>query len=255
VFNLKVPFPVVPPPTAREDAKSSQMNSEWDQARRTLAEGASGEFSQEASDDNSGRYNPKLVEVLKKRAIELLRNASHLRHVEADEWVVVTFEGPPNGVNRRNGLADGPWGVRRNFFRRPRLDAFAPTTAVAQDDPAAPTSNQMNATQPGGTGGQGTANPLAQSTGQAANSAGDGTAAAGLDSGTAGSGKKTQSSAAAPPERITVMTIRVKKKDVDAFASDKVTEEQFIHNAEVVKYLGPVAGNDGENGGSDLLTR
>jgi hypothetical protein len=257
VFNLKVPFPLVPPATAREDAKTSQMNSEWEQARRALAEGARGGSVQGASDDNSGRFNPKLVEMLKKRVLELLRNASNLRHVQPDEWVAVSFEGPPNGLNRRNGIWDGAWGVRRNFFRSSAYDAFASGTGTTtiQNKFAPTTSNEMDASSSGAAAGQGTSNPSAQSAGQPGDPSTGAITAFGSASGTAGQAKKAQSAAAAPPERMTLMTIRVKKRDVDAFAADKLTEEQFFHAAEVIKYLGPVIGNDGASEDSGLMPR
>ncbi len=48
-------------------------------------------------------------------------------------------------------------------------------------------------------------------------------------------------SSGGPPERATVMTIRVKKEDADAVAAGKMTAEEFFKTAEVSTYLGPSA--------------
>jgi hypothetical protein len=257
VFNLRVPFPVVPPAKASEDAKTSQMNSEWEQARRALADGAGSGFVPGAGEEDSGRYNPKLVEVLKKRALELLRNASNLRHVQPDEWVAVTFEGPPNGVDRRNGFRAGGWGGRRGFFRTPAYNGFlsGEGTAGIQNGAAVTTEAENPASPSAATADQGIANTLTQSAGQPGNSSAVATGPPGSATSAAGPAKKAQSAADKQPERATLMTIRVKKREVDAFAADKLTEEQFFHAAEVTKYLGPVIGNDEASENFGLMTQ
>jgi len=58
--------------------------------------------------------------------------------------------------------------------------------------------------------------------------------------GTAGRAKHGQPAAPQTPDRATVMTIRIKKKDADAFAGNKMSEDQFFHAAEITSYLGPV---------------
>jgi hypothetical protein len=39
------------------------------------------------------------------------------------------------------------------------------------------------------------------------------------------------------------MAIRIKKRDADAFAANKMSEDQFFHAAEITSYLGPVIVN------------
>jgi hypothetical protein len=52
--------------------------------------------------------------------------------------------------------------------------------------------------------------------------------------------KHSHAGAAQVPDRATIMTIRVKKRDADALAANKMSEEQFFHAAEITSYLGPV---------------
>ena len=59
-----------------------------------------------------------------------------------------------------------------------------------------------------------------------------------------------QQAAPQSPARATIMTIRVKKRDADAFAANKMSEDQFFHAAEIASYLGPVIVN---RAGSDYL--
>jgi hypothetical protein len=40
------------------------------------------------------------------------------------------------------------------------------------------------------------------------------------------------------------MTIRIKKKDADAFAAHQMSEDQFFQAAEITSYLGPAIVNE-----------
>ncbi len=56
--------------------------------------------------------------------------------------------------------------------------------------------------------------------------------------------------------RNSMMTIRVKKANADAFAAGKISEEQFAKGAETGTYLGPTPlDRPIEGGGRYLLTR
>jgi hypothetical protein len=208
VFNLKVRFPLVPPSEADKESQTNQVDSEWEQARRALAGAPQVEFRHSNYSEKARHYNPKLVETLKKRVIELLKNAAHLRHVQPDEWVAVTFSGPPNALTRSPGA-----------------NPFLGTTGYKQD-PRDP-SNESPAGENAGTG----------------------SAAVGLALTAGGSGGPKRIELAAPqlPERATLMTIRVKKRNADAFAANKMSEDDFFHAAEITTYLGPIVANGAAN--------
>lgn len=209
IFNMKVRFPLVPAAVADKETQSRQMASEWEEARRALAGAAPAGPSRVTwyvnNNEKVRRYNPKLVDTLKKRVIELLRNASNLRHVQPDEWIAVTFAGPPNNST--------PW---------PRAAVGSISAGMAGLGSGSVTINKMPHTP---------SDPSQPSTNP--------------DDALAGTGKPAEPKHAhtvAPqtPERATLMTIRIKKKDADAFAANQMSEEQFFHAAEITSYLGPV---------------
>ncbi len=209
VFSLKVRFPLVPAASSNKDTQNSQKDSEWEQARRALAGGATDSDARRQDPyERARRYNPNLVETLKKRVLELLKNASNLRHVQSDEWVVVTFAGPPNVVAQ----------PAAGFMGSATLDGGAGTggggagALPEQPSPNAATTSNPFGSQPAITG-----------------------SSAGVMAG--------RQAAPQTPARATLMTIRVKKRDADAFAANKMSEDQFFHAAEIASYLGPVVVN------------
>jgi hypothetical protein len=199
VFNLKVRFPLVAAAVPDKDSQSSQLDSEWEQARRALAGAPQADPRRLNSYEKERRYSPKLVETLKKRVIELLRNAANLRHVQADEWIAVTFAGPPNV------LTQPPKGARGQGAGKLDEESEAPSPTL-----------------------QPSANVLAGTPGLASQSV----------PGANGEAKHSQTA-----DRVTVMAIRIKKRDADAFAANKMSEDQFFHAAEITSYLGPVIVN------------
>jgi hypothetical protein len=194
LFNLKVRFPLVPPAITDKDTQTNQTDSEWDQARRALAGATQSDLRRANPYEKARRFDPKLVETLKKRVIELLRNASHLRHVQPDEWVAVTFSGPPNVFSPRGGVSSG-------------------STKIDSEDPS---DQSQQAAVPNGA--------------------------------LAGPGKwsePTPNFAGAPrvPSRMTILTIRIKKRNADEFEANKMSEDDFFHAAEITSYLGPIVAN------------
>jgi len=268
IFNLKVRFPLVLAAVTNKDAQTPQVDSEWEQARRAIAGVAPVDPSRQSSYDNSyakaRRYSPKLVETLKKRVLELLKNASNLRHVQPDEWVAVTFAGPPNGLmHTRRGAGrsfsgtlppGSPLGAFGDIFQGQPDAALAPGVLPAGGaSPSAPVpiassgamAGQPTAPQSVGVvimppGASGTISAAPQTA-----------AAAGATSGGGGS----STTAPQVPDRATMMTIRVKKRDADAFAANKMTEEQFFHAAEITTYLGPVIVNRANSDYYRILAR
>jgi hypothetical protein len=245
VFNLKVRFPLVSAAVPEKDTQTSQMDSEWEQARRALTGAAQSDPTRLTPYDKTSSYSPKLVETLKRRVVELLKNASNLRHVQPDEWVAVTFAGPPNaptqpsGVFRRQGQPGLParnqMGKNGEESVKPPDDPQPATTAPEGVAPPRttyqPASDANSDPKPG---------PLAgtQTPDRAKAMAGSGT----MTGGGMGSGSGSIT-ARQTPDRATIMTIRIKKKDADAFAADKMSEDQFFHAAEITSYLGPVIVN------------
>jgi hypothetical protein len=97
IFTLQARIPLVAPASSETKPDSGNADSEWDKARQAI-EGRSAGSRSWSQADNGERpvYNVKLVETLKRRALAALRNATNLRRLGPDEYVVVTIVGSPN---------------------------------------------------------------------------------------------------------------------------------------------------------------
>jgi hypothetical protein len=42
---------------------------------------------------------------------------------------------------------------------------------------------------------------------------------------------------------MTILTIRIKKRNADEFEANKMSEDDFFHAAEITSYLGPIVAN------------
>ncbi|HZR15997.1 MAG TPA: hypothetical protein VFE51_01605 [Verrucomicrobiae bacterium] len=99
ILNLRVPFPLVEPGSERDNPQSPpNSNSEWEEARRALTDPSQtySELWRTMPGENGEHYDSKLVETLKSRVVEVLKNVSNLRHLKATECVVVTIYGQPS---------------------------------------------------------------------------------------------------------------------------------------------------------------
>jgi len=111
LFFLNVNFPLLPPPTKKEDTQPKEETStEWEDARRELFQPSS--FSSDlprlftvdqganafafSTGGQPEEYDADKVEELKKSLITSLKNAVHIRKLKGDETVtiVVTGRGP-----------------------------------------------------------------------------------------------------------------------------------------------------------------
>lgn len=140
VFKMSVRFPLVGP--AREEPATSKprQSSEWEEARRAVS-GSQGPFGVGTGTWDVNRfpasepYDPKLVSTLKQKILETLKNASNLRHLGPDDWIVVTVNGAPNlvpGVHKANqpgaSPADEAFAARYGLARSAgEPDAVRPT--------------------------------------------------------------------------------------------------------------------------------
>ena len=235
VLRMRVGFPLVAPPGLAGEPGAVPEVSEWDEARRALAgaEAPEGGFPGVYTWDpqrgygfsvgDPERYSSKLVEALKKHTLALLKNASNLRDLKPDEWIVVSIAGPPGpgrAVRRRFSRAGAGAGSGQHT-PPDKLTAPAPgggLPGVEQRFSNGPPSGPDNAAQEKGTG-QDFVDIIAHERGL----------------------------------RVTMMTIRVKKADADAFAAGTLSEEQFAKEAEVGTYLGPVPQDRATEGGTRWL--
>ena len=190
LFKVSVRFPVVAPSGEETSSPRPARTSEWEEARRALS-GSQAPFggpggTWEGNHFSAAEpYDAKLVVTLKQRILESLKNASNLRHLKPDEWIVVTVVGAPS---------------------------------------------------PG---------PMARRANRAGSSAESGSAGA-TEDGAFAYGSAARGGGLGEPDsaRATIMTLRVRMSSAQAYASEKLSDEQFAKQAEIATYLGPVsAGN------------
>jgi hypothetical protein len=104
VFNVKVNFPLLAS-IEKETPKNTENPSDWERARQALAgTGAPSALAWAGNPFEQGQpYDAHQIEALKHKVIEVLRNASNLRHVQPNESIVVVFNGRPSEPDRTGG--------------------------------------------------------------------------------------------------------------------------------------------------------
>jgi hypothetical protein len=213
LLTLRVRFPVVAPSETEKTAEAAEPGSEWDEAARAVKEGR-GEDSMRPrvghpfafSSEEAAVYDARLVDTLKRRILAILKNASNVRNLKPDDWFIVSVTGPANGANSEE-MSFGGMGGGGGFG-----GVYAPKerAAVILTKP----SSKRTLNQPAPV----TPPPPPD---------------------TLGNDEDSNESPASPDSnRPTLMTIRVKKSSVDAFAAGKTSKEQFAKDAEVGTYLG-----------------
>lgn len=91
LFAFRVGFPLTPSPAPEGKKDEPKAASEWEEARRTLY------GPQEPPTDQvlsfGIEFDPNQVESLKTKLLQTLKNAVNIRHLKADDFVVVTVYG------------------------------------------------------------------------------------------------------------------------------------------------------------------
>lgn len=129
LFKVSVRFPVVPATGEESSSPKPGRSSEWEEAKRALG-GTQAPFGIPAGMSDGNRfpggepYDQKLVATLKQRILESLKNASNLRHLDPQNWIVVTVVGAPNS---------GPMARKPN-----RAGAAAESTPAGATEDGAP---------------------------------------------------------------------------------------------------------------------
>jgi hypothetical protein len=226
LFMVKVNFPVVAPPKVETRPEPASTNSEWDQVKTELREQDEQETDRIAPtlDLTRGEFDASQVESLKKALLQSLKHASHIRTLKPDEFVAVSVFGSDLGevlkMNRAAANASpagiapaAPPASNTPTSNTPKKKAKADANELAADFAEAPATGA-------------TARP-----GQPAElSAGETRLTRALVRITS---KSSKSSAQG-----TVLTLRVKKSDVDAFTKGQLNLETFQKKAVFNAYVG-----------------
>jgi hypothetical protein len=106
VFFLNVNYPLIEPAKKDEQAKEND-NSEWEQARRELAQPGARGFAlamppmARFGDGPAEEYDADKVEKLKTDLISALKNSAHIRRLKPDETVTLVVTGRGSGIESR----------------------------------------------------------------------------------------------------------------------------------------------------------
>jgi hypothetical protein len=103
VFLLRVKYPLVAAPASKEESKpEKQQNQTWEETKREIyggQDGASRVFMNKTIRKESppARFDSEQVGRLQRAVSLSLKNASNLRHLQADDRVLVVITGPKAG--------------------------------------------------------------------------------------------------------------------------------------------------------------
>lgn len=142
LVKIFVPYPLVQPEeTDKKDQVAAPADSEWEKARRALHAGdpaPGGEMGIEAG--QRPVYNEELVKELKKQIFETLKNAANLRHVGADQSILVVVLGGTNSqtpnIDPTTGIPVQPENARSTVMsiRIRKADADAAMKSTKSSD-------------------------------------------------------------------------------------------------------------------------
>jgi len=213
LFSMEVSFAFSPPPKAQPqqaEQPGEQADSTWQRAKQQVF--SPGEFAGAEGAGSAEEYNSQVVEELKRDLITTLKHAANIRGLQPDEWVILTLV----GGGREFGVGFGG--------RMPMTGGMSMSTGSAYSGVS---SGGMGGGFSGGYGGGGFGG------GGVSGGVGGGMGMgmmSGMGGGMMGGGMAMGSSSS------TVLTIRAKKSDVDAFAKGEQTFEQFQQKVTVLLY-------------------
>ena len=197
IFMLNVNFPLVGPTNKTDEGESKGSNSTWDEAKREV-------YGQPGGADGNPfgarfpkeEFDPKRVEKLKDSLLDALKNASNLRNLKPDESVTVV-------VRSSAGRMGGP--VRVHVGPKGGGSGFTWNLGAVRVGGGGESGGAPNIPEP----------PPAMRGGSYAQGMGMGDGGGSAES---------------------VLTIRLKKLDIDAFAKGKATPDDFRRRATVLIY-------------------
>jgi len=219
LFEQTVHFPLLAPTLSESKPKEMVRGTDWEDARRELYGWPDNmpPSGQHIPPGLGSEYQPDQVEALKKGILETLKNAANIRELDAKDFIVVSMFGPPGFAMNR------PGGSGQNDRRE-----VLPGTASAE--PFAPAGSSPNRPRALPPGEQGTARSESIPVRRLAEEVHRPRAAAGAAR-RDGAGQGT------------VLTVRVKKADIDAFGKGTISFEEFKDKATIQSYFAGSSGS------------
>jgi len=209
LFSMEVNF-AFSPPTKPQGEQASQttepVDSTWQQARRQMFSPTDPRRSRGSGSPEE--YNSQMVEELKRDLITTLKHAANIRGIQADEWVILTVigGGRQSVGGYGGGFMMGGMGAMYGGASSGGMGGFSGGYSVS------------GGSSSGGMGGGGMGGGMM--------GGGMGGGMGGIISGPGGMGVSSA----------TVLTIRAKKSDIDAFAKGQQDFEQFRQKVQIFTY-------------------
>ncbi len=227
LFSMEVNFAFTPPTELVKDAEKIPENIDptWQNARRQVFQpGASQRFGISESTEVQSH---QMVKELKKDLIETLKHAANIRVLQPDEWIILTlignsrgFGGMMGGMGGMMGSSGGMMGSTGGMMSSMRGSYGGGSSSGG--------GGGFGGGMSGGYGGSMAMGGRMSGMGMGGMAGGMGGGMGGMMGGM-GMGRMGASST-------TVLTIRAKKSDVDAFAKGELNIEQFQEKVKTVMY-------------------
>jgi hypothetical protein len=213
VFMMEVDYTFTPAAQTQEqadDETAEDIDPTWQQTRERIFSPGAGRINRTQAGPNEGQ----MVEELKAELIRTLKHAANIRNLMPDEWVIlsVTGRGPQSGMGMMSGLG----GFSQSSSSRSRVSS----------------SSSVSGYGGGGMGGYG--GSIRGGFGGSAMGGGYGSSSMGGYGGGTMGGMGRNAETGIPPA--TIMTIRAKKSDVDAFSEGELDFEQFRQKVQILMY-------------------
>jgi len=206
LFSMEVNFAFSPPTKPQEqqaEQTAENVDSTWQRARQQVF--SPGDPGSSGGSDSAEEYNSQMVEELKRDLITTLKHAANIRSVRPDEWIILTVIG---GGRQFGGVFGGG-----GFM----MGGMGGSSGGGGGGMMGGMSGGMGGMRGGMMGGMG---------GGMMGGMGGGMGATG------GMGGVSEMSASPA----TVLTIRAKKSDIDAFAQAQQNYEQFRQKVQIFTY-------------------
>ncbi len=213
LFLMEVNFAFSPPPKEQEKEaeKTEDVDPTWQRAKQKIfspkGPGGGSDFVSEES------YSAEKIDQLKTELIKTLKHASNIRNLKADEWVILTVIG--------KGRQPGKF--YEYFYRN-----TPPSSGSSTSGRLGRSSSRLSSSRGGGFGGGFSVS------GSSASYGGDYTDSS--TGGYVGGGYGGMEYGEMGPPSATILTIRAKKSDVDAFAKGELDFEQFQQIVQIFMY-------------------
>jgi len=226
LFMVKLNLPLLSPPKAETKKPQAATDSEWDQTRQEME--TEDESSDLAGDITNSTYDEEKVDSLKTLILQTFKHASNIRSLRPTEFVAVSVFGTdPGGAALGNSVTVSSKGSSSKR-KMGTISVVSPGPAGAVKEganpPVAAPAGEAGFARQAAANAQIDVNPIRAGGGDA--------------SSTATSHEVFLEFGKRNYGRGTVLTLRVKKSDVDAFAKNEIDFDAFKRRVTLNSYYG-----------------